>query len=402
MINEIFMRLLARPATGEEIDSSLALINNIDNEHNALTASLATREAELKVEMQAAEAKRQERIAAAKNELKTYLAGVAEREAKLDKEQAERIAKAENSLKTFESSLPEKIATWSKANSDDSAWQVITPIAFNATSGSRLELENDSSIYASGKSARGKYHVVGTTEMENITGIRIEALPDERLPKKGPGRADNDGNFVLTEFDVFSTATPAIDAWEVVKLWGFDKPGDAQGWGRANQLDAKVENGSLKLISNGKDPSLTTDISAPAGIFMLDLKAEFPGKGKAHAQLFWTTKKDNSVSETRSTRITLPRGKKGWGNYRFYFETDAELTSIRIDPAESNSDTFIDAMRLRRSDRPTQQKLTLENAKADFSQDNYPVASAIDGKRDDTNNGWAIAPQMAKSHTATF
>ena len=402
LINEIFMRLLARPATEEELDSSLALINNIDNEHNALTASLATREAELKVEMEAAEARRQERITAAKNELKIYLDGVAEREAKLDKEQAERIAKAENSLKNFESSLTEKIATWSKANSDDSAWQVITPIAFNATSGSRLELENDSSIYASGKSARGKYHVVGTTDMENITGIRIEALPDERLPKKGPGRADNDGNFVLTEFDVFSTETPANDAWEVVKLWGFDKPGDTQGWGRPNQLDVKVENGSLKLISNGKDPSLTTDISAPAGIFMLDLKAEFPGKGKAHAQLFWTTKKDGSINETRSTRITLPRGKKGWGNYRFYFETDAELTSIRIDPAESNSDTFIDAMRLRRSDRPTQQKLTLENAKADFSQDNYPVASAIDGKRDDSNNGWAIAPQMAKNHTATF
>jgi hypothetical protein len=402
LVNEIFMRLLARPANGDELTSSLALIDNIENEHKALAASLATREAELKVEMQEAEAERQSRISAAKDTLKQYLAGVAEREAKLDKEQAERIAKAENSLKTFESSLPEKIAIWSKANSDDSAWQVITPIAFNATSGSRLELENDSSIYASGKSARGKYHIVGTTEMENITGIRIEALPDDRLPKKGPGRADNDGNFVLTEFDVFSMSTPASEDWKVVKIWGFDKPGDAQGWGRANQLDVKVENGSLKLISSGKDPSLTTDIAAPAGSFMLDLKAEFPGKGKAHAQLFWTTKKDGAVSETRSTRITLPRGKKGWGNYRFYFATDAELTSIRIDPAESNSDTFIDAMRLRRSDRPKQEKLTLENAKADFSQDNYPVASAIDGKRDDTNNGWAIAPQMAKSHTATF
>ncbi|MCH2060856.1 MAG: DUF1549 domain-containing protein [Verrucomicrobiales bacterium] len=402
LVNEIFMRLLARPATGDELSSSLALINNIDNEHKALAASLATREAELKVEMQEAEAKRQERITAAKNDLKEYLAGVAEREAKLNREQAERIAKAEKSLKDFESSLPEKIAIWSKANSDDSAWQVITPIAFNATSGSRLELENDSSIYASGKSARGKYHVVGTTEMENITGIRIEALPDDRLPKKGPGRADNDGNFVLTEFDVFSTAAPANDAWEVVKIWGFDKPGDAQGWGRANQLDVKVESGSLKLTSNGKDPSLTTDISAPAGIFMLDLKAEFPGKGKAHAQLFWTTKKDGAVSETRSTRITLPRGKKGWGNYRFYFETDAELTSIRIDPAESNSDTFIDAMRLRRSAPPKQEKLALENARADFSQDGYPVASAIDGNRADNQNGWGIAPQMAKLHTATF
>ena len=90
--------------------------------------------------------------------------------------QAERIAAAEKALKEFEGSLPEKIAAWSKASSDDSAWQVITPIAFNATSGSRLELENDSSIYASGKSARGKYHIFGTTEMKNITGI-VGILP---------------------------------------------------------------------------------------------------------------------------------------------------------------------------------------------------------------------------------
>ena len=402
LVNDIFLRLLARPATDDELTSSLSLIDNFEAEHQTLVASLETREAELKVEMEKAEANRQAGIATAKDALKQYQAGVAEREAKLDREQAARIAAAEKTLKEFEDALPGKIAEWSKANSDDSAWQVITPIAFNATSGSRLELENDSSIYASGKNARGKYHVFGTTEMKNITGIRIEALPDDRLPKKGPGRADGDGNFVLTEFDVFSTPTPANEDWKAVKIWTFDKPGDAQGWGRANQLDLNVEKGSLKLVSKGKDPSMTADVAAAAGSFMLDIKAEFPGKGKAHAQLFWTTKKDSAISEERSIRITLPRGKKGWGNYRFYFETDAELTSIRLDPVESNSDVFIDAMRLRRSEKPKQQKLTLENAKADFSQDGYSVTGAIDGNRADNGNGWGIAPQMAKLHTATF
>ncbi|MFP6873854.1 MAG: DUF1549 domain-containing protein [Verrucomicrobiales bacterium] len=402
LVNEIFLRLLSRPATDDELTSSVSLIENIETEHKALVASLATREAELKVEMEKAEAKRQAGIAAAKDALEKYQAGVAEREAKLDREQAERITTAEKALKEFEGSLPEKIAAWSKASSDDSAWQVITPIAFNATSGSRLELENDSSIYASGKSERGKYHIFGTTEMKKITGIRIEALPDDRLPKKGPGRADGDGNFVLTEFEVFSTPTPANEDWKVMKIWTFDKPGDAQGWGRANQLDLNVESGSLKLVSKGNDPSLTTDVTAAAGSFMLDMKAEFPGEGKAHAQLFWTTKKDGAISETRSTRITLARGKKGWENYRFYFNTDAELTSIRLDPVDNKSDLFIDALRLRRTDSPKSQKFALENAKADFSQGNYPVASAIDGNRGDINNGWGIAPQMGKLHTATF
>ncbi|MEX0866869.1 MAG: DUF1549 and DUF1553 domain-containing protein [Pirellulales bacterium] len=45
------------------------------------------------------------------------------------------------------------------------------------------------------------------------------------------------------------------------------------------------------------------------------------------------------------------------------------------------------------------EKLSLANAKADFSQDNYSVTGAIDGNAD---SGWAISPQFGKSHTALF
>jgi hypothetical protein len=41
----------------------------------------------------------------------------------------------------------------------------------------------------------------------------------------------------------------------------------------------------------------------------------------------------------------------------------------------------------------------LQNAQADFSQEQYPVANAIDGKED---TGWAIAPQFGKPHIAVF
>jgi hypothetical protein len=41
----------------------------------------------------------------------------------------------------------------------------------------------------------------------------------------------------------------------------------------------------------------------------------------------------------------------------------------------------------------------LQNASADFSQDGYPVAGAIDGK---DNTGWAVLPQLGKPHVAVF
>ena len=44
---------------------------------------------------------------------------------------------------------------------------------------------------------------------DGITALRLEVLPDPRLPNKGPGRAA-DGNFVLNELEV--TAASKADA----------------------------------------------------------------------------------------------------------------------------------------------------------------------------------------------
>ena len=41
----------------------------------------------------------------------------------------------------------------------------------------------------------------------------------------------------------------------------------------------------------------------------------------------------------------------------------------------------------------------LKNARADYSQDGYPVGNAIDGKND---TGWAVQPQFGKPHEAVF
>ena len=400
IINEIFLRLLSRPANNEELTASLSLMNDIDKDHANIAAMVNKRESTLKAETEKATKKRDDAIAAAKSALTKYREEMAAREEKLNKEQADRIAAADKAVKDFEQTIPQKVSEWAKANSTDSSWEVINPIGFNSTNGSKLELENDSSIFASGQNGIGNYRIYATTETQNITGVRIEAIPDSRLPKGGPGRAGGDGNFVLTEFEIHGSAVQKKEDWNVVKLWTFDE--NADGWEKPNQAEITVEKGVLKINSKGNDPSVTAALNAPAGTFMVDLKAEFPGQGKAHAQLFWTTKKDPNISEERSTRLTLPRGKKGWQNYRFFFQTDSELASVRLDPIDDKNVVYVDAMRVNRAETPKLEKVALENAKADFSQNSYSVNTAIDGQRGDDNNGWAIAPQMNKPHTATF
>ena len=123
-----------------------------------------------------------------------------------------------------------------------------------------LTQEKDTAIIVSGPEGKTVYTLTGDIPAGGLTGLRLEALTDDRLPSKGPGRPPN-GNFVLTELEV--------------------------------------------TIAPKADPSKT-------------------------------------------------------------------------------------------------QKIRLRNAKADFSQGNYDVATAIDGKIADTGNGWAISPETGKNHTAVF
>jgi hypothetical protein len=47
-------------------------------------------------------------------------------------------------------------------------------------------------------------------------------------------------------------------------------------------------------------------------------------------------------------------------------------------------------------------KVELQNARADYSQGGYDIATVIDGQAPEANNGWAIAPEFGKNHVATF
>src|SRR5439155_23506393 len=46
--------------------------------------------------------------------------------------------------------------------------------------------------------------------------------------------------------------------------------------------------------------------------------------------------------------------------------------------------------------------LMFKKASADFSQDDYPVANAINGKENKQDKGWAIYPQVGQRHMAVF
>lgn len=95
-------------------------------------------------------------------------------------------------------------ADWEAAVAPTWAWMTLTPIEARSTNGSDLQVLEDGSILARGTAPPQEIYTVRLRVPDSLSGVvalRVEALPDDSLPAKGPGRAEN-GNFVLTELSV--------------------------------------------------------------------------------------------------------------------------------------------------------------------------------------------------------
>ena len=69
----------------------------------------------------------------------------------------------------------------------------------SSSAGSTLKVTKQGLIVASGKSPETDVHILLTKPLvEDATRLRLEVVPADGLPQRGPGRAGN-GNFVLTE-----------------------------------------------------------------------------------------------------------------------------------------------------------------------------------------------------------
>jgi hypothetical protein len=83
------------------------------------------------------------------------------------------------------------------AGSLGTRWRTLVPASVASEGKATLKVLDDGSVLAAGLSADKDVHTVEIdTDLERITGLRIEALRDGSLPAGGPGRSAN-GNFVL-------------------------------------------------------------------------------------------------------------------------------------------------------------------------------------------------------------
>jgi WD40 repeat protein/mono/diheme cytochrome c family protein len=210
LIDDLFTRILNRPPTLQEVATCRADLQTIDLDHRRLAENLGKREVEFALKRPQLERDRLAAITSAQSALAAYEKELAPRLAQKEKEKAAATAKLEAELKSYESTvLAKKMVDWEKAQSPAIRWKTLDPSALSATGHVKLAKQADGSIVASGANPhQAVYTITAETDLTDITGLRLEVLPNDGLPNKGPGRAP-DGNFVLTEVEV--TAAPKAD-----------------------------------------------------------------------------------------------------------------------------------------------------------------------------------------------
>jgi mono/diheme cytochrome c family protein len=112
-----------------------------------------------------------------------------------------------------EKGVPTKFREWLKTAppiTELSPWETLDPTSVKSSGGSKFEKQSDGSHLAIGTAPNKEVlTIVAETRRRSMAAIRLEALRDDSLPNKGPGRANN-GNFALGNITV--TAQPLATA----------------------------------------------------------------------------------------------------------------------------------------------------------------------------------------------
>ncbi len=160
------------------------------------------------------------------------------------KDMDESLVVLKRQLNAPEAKLDAAQVEWEKENvhgAPDVAWSELRPTQMASDHGSQIVLRDNNTlkVEVAGNAASDTYKLTVSLP-EGATGLKLDVLPSDTLPEKGPGRAHN-GNFVLNEFTVevggkkrkLSGATATFEQKDFPAKLAIDGKTDApkKGWG---------------------------------------------------------------------------------------------------------------------------------------------------------------------------
>ena len=291
--------------------------------------------------------------------------------------------------------------------------------------------------------------IIFSADLPQVAAVRLEALPDDSLPKKGPGRAEN-GNFVVTEISLsdgnpieFASATADFEQQNFPASAALDgKP--ETGWAIAGPTPMNVARAAVFMLAaprpGARKPwSLKIEQnfgkSHTLGRFRISLGAR-PQSGGTPAQhlerkladwiraeegraIRWqplrpvearsnlplmAVQPDGSVfvhgdmTKSDTYELTFDAGGKRVSAVRLEAMADPRLPKGgpgRVHYEGPFGDFWLSEVTVQADGAPVK----LARATQSFASDNKTAARAIDG---DPQTGWSISGGQGRSHAAVF
>jgi hypothetical protein len=176
------------------------------------------------------------------------------------------IAGLEKTLTTPTAELAAAQAAWEKRRVTlRESWQPLAPRGALSSRGATLAVLPDRSILVGGKlPVTDSYTVVVDTDLQAMTGFRLEALTDGSLPKRGPGRGDK-GAFVVTGLAVTAAPLDGRGEARAVKLRVASATREDAKRPAALVLDGDAGSGWGVDGASGREASIVFELAEPVG-----------------------------------------------------------------------------------------------------------------------------------------
>jgi hypothetical protein len=199
--------------------------------------------------------------------------------------------------------LQRRFAEWlARETARATAWTPLRPVSA-ASKVPTLTVLDDDSVFVSGDQSKSDtYELAFRTALRGITAVRLEAIPDERLPRGGPGRVSYEGpfgDFFLSEITL-------------------DAAGKPRKFARAAQSHAKDKKNAAAAIDG--DPQTGWSIDG--------------GQGKPQTAVFTLAEPVSDTGDLTVRMLFERYYASGLGRFRISVTTAPQPTDARDLPAE--------------------------------------------------------------------
>lgn len=239
-----------------------------------------------------------------------------------------RIAELQQVLNTPTPELAAAQLAWEQTQQP---WTPLTPDSMQALSGTQLKTRADGAILATGPNPATETYTLQFSKLPaGVTALRIEVLPDDSLPQKGPGRAGN-GNFVLSELTAKvrtaagEQSVPLQNATATYEQTGAAGANPYGRWAVAAAIDADAKGrtwGWAVMEQVGRSQTAVfetaTDLTLPEGAVLslvLDQNLDNPGHNIGCFRVFASTaprplKASDAIPAEIAVLVAIPSAER--------------------------------------------------------------------------------------------